>query len=129
MASTQRNPTRCGLSVSVVIPMYNAEADLMALLNCLAALQYNYSHGNDGAGYLLYQFSGANPFGGNVVRYNISENDGRRGSYSGIYAGGDVGNTEIYNNTIYTSPSASGGQQQYASHREPATCAFAITFS
>jgi len=40
MASTQRNPTRCGLSVSVVIPIYNAEADLMALLNCLAAQTY-----------------------------------------------------------------------------------------
>src|SRR6185436_921799 len=51
-------------------------------------MQYNYSHDNDGAGYLLYQFNGARPFGNNTVRYNISQNDARQGHYAGIYIGG-----------------------------------------
>ncbi len=75
-----------------------------------SVMQYNYSHGNAGAGYLLYQFSGARPFGNNTVRYNVSENDGRYYYMGGIFAGGGVSDTEIYNNTIYTSPRANGGQ-------------------
>ncbi len=70
-------------------------------------MQYNYSHDNAGAGYLLYQFSGARPFKNNVVRYNISENDGRT-NLGGIYAGGGVTDTEIYNNTVLVSPRANG---------------------
>src|SRR6185369_3699922 len=38
-------------------------------------MQYNYSHDNDGGGYLLYQFTGARAFGSNICRYNISQND------------------------------------------------------
>jgi hypothetical protein len=41
--------------------------------NCI--LQYNYSHNNYGGGYGIFQFIDAAPFGNNVVRYNISEND------------------------------------------------------
>ena len=37
-----------------------------------SVVQYNYSHDNDGAGYLLAQFEGAPPFYGNVLRYNLS---------------------------------------------------------
>lgn len=70
-------------------------------------LQYNYSHGNDGAGYLLYVYKGApHTFRNNVMRYNISEDDGRKNTYSGIYVGNDgsgVSDLEIYNNTIYIS--------------------------
>ncbi|NDB35208.1 MAG: right-handed parallel beta-helix repeat-containing protein [Flavobacteriia bacterium] len=40
-------------------------------------VQYNYSHDNDGAGYLLGNFPGARPWGNNVVRYNYSVNDAR----------------------------------------------------
>jgi hypothetical protein len=72
-------------------------------------LQYNYSHGNDGAGYLLYVYKGAPlRFRNNVIRYNISEDDGRKNTYSGIYVGNDgsgVSELEIFNNTIYISPS------------------------
>ena len=49
-----------------------------------SVMQYNYSHDNDGAGYGLFQFPGARPFGDNVVRFNVSENDGRRNGYAGI---------------------------------------------
>jgi hypothetical protein len=72
-------------------------------------LQYNYSHDNDGAGYLLGQYDNARPWANNVVRYNISENDGRTNS-GGITlfkgAGTTMSGLQIYNNTVYTSPSA-----------------------
>jgi len=75
-----------------------------------STLQYNYSHNNDGAGYLLGQYDNARPWKNNIVRYNISENDGRtnaggitlfKGANSAMYG------CKIYNNTIFTSPSAS----------------------
>lgn len=76
-------------------------------------VQYNYSHDNDGAGYLLAQFEGAKVFHNNVIRYNMSENDGRKNSYGGIHlwstgANGGIKNTTIYRNTILTSKSATG---------------------
>lgn len=76
--------------------------------NCV--LQYNYSHDNDGAGYLLGQYDYARPWSNNIVRYNISENDGRtNGGGITLFKGPGTTMTglKIYNNTIYTSPSAS----------------------
>jgi peptidoglycan/LPS O-acetylase OafA/YrhL len=75
-----------------------------------SVLQYNYSHDNDGAGYLLCQFSGARRFGGNTVRYNISQNDGRKNRYGGIHVHDEnyarqVHDCHVYNNTVYNSPS------------------------
>ena len=68
-------------------------------------LQYNYSHDNDGAGYLIYTYPDAPyTFRGNAVRYNISQNDGRKHHYGAIMAGGDIRDTNIYNNTLYSSP-------------------------
>ncbi len=40
-------------------------------------MQYNYSHDNDGVGYLVFAAAGV-PASGNVLRYNISQNDGRK---------------------------------------------------
>lgn len=76
-------------------------------------VQYNYSHNNDGAGYLLAQFEGAKPSNNNIIRYNLSENDGRKNSYGGIHlwstgANGGIRNTEIYQNTISISKSDTG---------------------
>ncbi|MCG9130568.1 right-handed parallel beta-helix repeat-containing protein, partial [Candidatus Poribacteria bacterium] len=78
-----------------------------------SVVQYNYSHDNDGAGYLLAQFEGARPFYGNVLRYNLSVNDGRRNRYGGIHlwstgANGGITDTTIYANTICTTQSADG---------------------
>lgn len=73
-----------------------------------SVMQYNYSHDNDGAGYLLAQFMYARKFTGNTVRYNISQNDGRKNSYGAIYMFGGIHNSEIYNNTIYMAPPAGG---------------------
>jgi len=78
-------------------------------------IQYCYSHDNAGAGYLFAQFSGASsygPFKHNTVRYNISQNDGRKGSYGGIsFWGNDsvnrIDTTYVYNNTVYMGSTAS----------------------
>ncbi|MFD2067143.1 PA14 domain-containing protein [Pontibacter silvestris] len=76
-------------------------------------MQYNYSHDNDGAGYLLAQYSGAPAMKNIIVRYNISENDGRKNDYAGIQlwstgSNGGIQNAEIYNNTVFVSPSKNG---------------------
>jgi hypothetical protein len=69
-----------------------------------SVMQYNYSHSNDGAGFLLAQFSGAKQFTGNVIRYNISQADGRKNGYGGIHAFGPIEDTKVYNNTILMTP-------------------------
>lgn len=73
-----------------------------------SVLQYNYSHDNDGAGYLLGQYDNARPWSNNVVRYNISENDGRTNS-GGItlFKGpnSSMNGCKIYHNTVFISAS------------------------
>ena len=76
-------------------------------------MQYNYSHDNTGAGFGIYQFSGASPYSNNVIRYNISENDGLVGGYSAINfwsanSSGGIQNTKVYNNTLYVSSNSGG---------------------
>ncbi|UHD14840.1 right-handed parallel beta-helix repeat-containing protein [Thiocapsa bogorovii] len=77
-----------------------------------STLQYTYSHDNDGAGYLFAQYDSAPSFKNNVIRYNISENDGRRNRSGGIVVWSkaplEISNSHIYNNTIYLSPSPTG---------------------
>jgi hypothetical protein len=68
-------------------------------------MQYNYSHNNDGAGYLLAHSPNNLIATNNILRYNISENDGRKAIYGAITVWGRFINTEIYNNTIYITPS------------------------
>ena len=68
-----------------------------------SVVQYNYSHDNDGAGYLLAQGPATDAHWGNVVRYNISQNDGRANSYGGLHVWGRVRQAEIYNNTVWVS--------------------------
>ncbi|MEN8248644.1 MAG: right-handed parallel beta-helix repeat-containing protein [Bacteroidota bacterium] len=71
-------------------------------------IQYNYSHDNAG-GFILICSNGKSGYNNNTtVRYNISVNDGYRTWGRGenfcpsIHIGGNVRNTRIYNNTIYT---------------------------
>jgi hypothetical protein len=74
-------------------------------------LQYNYSHDNDGAGLAMYQFITAGTWGKNIVRYNISQNDGRKNSFAGIQVadnGGGLSDCEVYNNVVFMSPTSSG---------------------
>ena len=72
-----------------------------------SVMQYNYSHDNDGAGFLIAQFEWARPMRNNIIRYNISENDGRKNGYKGITLwvenherGGNL-DLLVYNNTIF----------------------------
>lgn len=80
-----------------------------------STVQYNYSHGNDGAGYLVWSYWGAvHPLAHNVIRFNISENDGRKHRYGGIHigtSGGVVDDIEVYNNTVFMSPGTAGAGQ------------------
>jgi len=48
-------------------------------------LQYNYSHANDGAGFMLAHGRTDRLHAGNIVRYNVSQNDGRKNKYGGIH--------------------------------------------
>ena len=80
-------------------------------VNC--TLQYNYAHGNDGAGYLIYTYGGTGiNNNNNVVRYNLSQNNGQSSNVEAeIVVGDDSGvmtNVEVYNNTAYSNvPAAS----------------------
>ncbi len=65
-------------------------------------MQYNYSHDNDGAGYLICSYDPLNaPTSGCVTRYNLSVNDGRAHDYPAILYWQAV-NCPTYNNTCIT---------------------------
>ena len=75
-------------------------------INCV--MQYNYSYNNEGAGYLLAQYPGASPMSNLTIRYNISQDDGRKNNYGGISvfatnSSGGIQGANIYNNTVYVS--------------------------
>lgn len=73
-----------------------------------SVIQYNYSHDNDGAGYLLAHSPNTAAHIGNIVRFNVSENDGRKNSYAGIELWGRITDARIHNNTVRMSPAAVG---------------------
>lgn len=69
-------------------------------------MQYNYSHDNHGAGYLIAQASGHRASNNNIIRFNISQNDARNTGYGAIHVWSEgtnavINNTYIYNNTVY----------------------------
>jgi hypothetical protein len=73
-----------------------------------SVMQYNYSHDNDGAGYLVYSYKDApHEFRDNVVRFNVSIYDGRRGEYGGIAVGHHDNhnvNSLIHHNLVVVRP-------------------------
>jgi hypothetical protein len=72
-----------------------------------STMQYNYTHDNDGPGYLIAQYSGARSLHNNTIRYNISQNDGRRNGTAGVQlwnGGSGIKNVAVFNNTVYMSP-------------------------
>lgn len=68
-------------------------------------MQYNYSHDNDGGGFLIGQFTWARKMDNIIVRYNISENDaGTNGGSVYLFNGenlASMNNIYVYNNTFY----------------------------
>jgi len=73
-------------------------------------MQYNYSHDNDGSGFLAGQFTGARPMQNIIIRYNISENDaGTNGGSINLFNGQNslsMKDIYVYNNTFYLSEQA-----------------------
>jgi hypothetical protein len=72
-----------------------------------SVVQYCYSHDNFGAGYLFSQ-QGEEPWNNNVLRYNISENDGwggRLGAITYYSEESELGleDSWAYGNTVFTS--------------------------
>lgn len=72
-------------------------------------LQYNYSHDNDGPGLMVYTYPyESRPNRGNMVRFNISENDSRKNrTYAGLWVRNDgdgMTGVEVYNNTVLVGP-------------------------
>jgi hypothetical protein len=70
-----------------------------------SVLQYNYSHDNNGPGFLLAQYDGAPPMHDLTVRYNVSDNDARRSGQGAleIWASGlstGIDRAAFYNNTV-----------------------------
>lgn len=78
-----------------------------------SVIQYCYSHGNSGGGYLLGQYPGARPWRNNTCRYNVSVNDGRtNASAITVFKGSSeivMDSLFIYNNTIIVSPTPTNG--------------------
>jgi hypothetical protein len=69
-------------------------------------VQYCYSHDNEGYGFALVEYGSPNEFTGNIIRYNVSQNDCRKNSYGAITLYAEdathrVKNCEVYNNTLY----------------------------
>ena len=80
-----------------------------------SVLQYNYSHDNDGPGYLLAQYPNAPAMHDVTVRYNISENDARAHDQGALQvwssgANGGIQRAVFHNNTVLLSPPADGSQ-------------------
>src|SRR5262245_53158363 len=73
-----------------------------------SVLQYNLSYQNDGAGYLLAHGLNTSTHVGNLVRENVSQDDGRKFSYGGILLWGRIRSTTIQDNTVTLSPTVSG---------------------
>jgi hypothetical protein len=71
-------------------------------------MQYNYSHDNEGPGFLLYTGQANRAHQANTVRFNISQNDGRKNRPAGIQLGGRLYNAHVYHNSVYVSPTATG---------------------
>ncbi len=62
-----------------------------------SVMEYNYSHDNEGVGYLLTSWTNDTTHQKNAIRYNVGQNNG-----DGILLYGPFFNEEIYNNTIYS---------------------------
>jgi hypothetical protein len=66
-----------------------------------SVMQYNYSHDNDGAGLMFDQWKSNARFTNDVMRYNVSQNNGHKNGYCDINVFGQIYNSAIYNNDIY----------------------------
>jgi len=89
-----------------------------------SVIQYCLSYENQGAGYGLFQYSGASDWSDNSVRYCVSINDGQTTEGSGgifIWNGSDedrqLANCLVYNNVIYNSSAPVISYENASKHR------------
>jgi hypothetical protein len=71
-----------------------------------SVLRYNFSHHNDGAGYLIAEYNDARPLYENEVHHNISIHDGQKNRYGGIIlwkARGVLSRLKVYDNFVFSS--------------------------
>ena len=92
-------------------------------------IQYCLSYENQGAGYGLFQYSGASPWSKNVVRYCVSINDGQTTEGSGsffIWNGSNdlaqLTNCLIYNNVVYNSTAPIISFENSSAHKDFIFC-------
>lgn len=78
-----------------------------------SVIQYCLSYENAGAGFGIFQYSGASPWKNNIIRFNISENDGLASTaHAGVYIWNSSNDENqfadclLYNNVIYNAPGA-----------------------
>jgi hypothetical protein len=78
-----------------------------------SVIQYCLSYGNQGSGYCIFQYWGASPWYHNVIRDNITEDDGLvSDSRAGIYVWNSSNDAsqfydcQVYNNTVYNTREA-----------------------
>jgi hypothetical protein len=79
-----------------------------------STIQYCYSHNNAGPGFIMA--AGTHTNSGNVLRYNVSENDGRKNGRAAIQLWGNVSNAQIYNNTVYISSTGNSNTAAFYAH-------------
>jgi hypothetical protein len=89
-----------------------------------SVIQYCLSYGNQGSGYCIFQYWGASAWHDNVIRYNVSENDGTvSDSRAGIYVwnasrdSNQFYNCHIYNNTVFSAREAAISYSEYGERR------------
>lgn len=88
-------------------------------------MQYNYSHDNDSAGFLLAQYAYAPQAMENItIRYNISENDCQKRGYGAIHIWNNEGaerirNVRIYQNTVYMASNPGRNVLEISNHSLP----------
>lgn len=72
-----------------------------------SVLQFNYSHDNDGPGLMSANPPDSNDMRDNVIRYNVSENDGRKNRAGGILVWRRSLNLRVCGNRVVIPPSQS----------------------
>ena len=73
-----------------------------------SVVQHNYSHDNHGPGYLLAHRYDTGAHHGNVVRYNVSQNDARKGTGGAFAVWGEVRDADVYHNVVFSTPPPTG---------------------
>ena len=99
-----------------------------------SVMQYNLSMNNEGAGYGLFQFGGAGVWSDNVMRYNVSINDGWKYSHAGIFVwcapehkDSPLCNTLVHDNLVVNGSHSIAFSSPYASGLEFADNKFLLT--